>query len=393
MGQAVRDQASLIAQSKRSCEEVWAPGYETSPDVSSDEEETTPKAAAGQRLTAQQPLPAAATPPGAVRHPEAPATAALGPVPLPRGAAEIAAETAVLERPPAGAARGAAFPARTEAAAAAAARPTAAAESPFRVRPRNAAAAAEAVRSAAVPAAQPARPALRPKRLFPSPPGGPPLPDLAQHQAAQPTLSTPSPVKPRAPQCGASSGGSSLQAFESGGSRAMSDQFFDAPETPLPEDSHAQEDSAANGSSSVLSTPFSQAAQQTAAEPASPDCNAAPTGAASAAALLPETPRVTGMAESAGRATPSPDVATPQGSATRGNNGSRDAWLSSGLYANSSTGRGTDTAAGVDDASKQLVSVKLKVAKPRSSTGFVAAAIAALGLSSPSLQRSTSQVP
>ncbi|CAL8469049.1 g8590 [Coccomyxa elongata] len=391
---AIREQASLIAESKRSCEEVWAPGYESSPDVSSDEEEITPKAAAEQALTAQRLLPTAATPPAAVRHLEAPAAAAPGPASLPRGAAEMAIEAAVLERPPAVAARGAAFPARTGAAAAAAAQLTAAAESPFRVRPRNAAAAAEAAGSAAVPAAQLARPALRPKRLFPSPPGGPPSPDLAQRpdQAAQPTLSTPSPVESRAPQRGASSGGSSLQALESGGSRAMSDQFFDASETPPPEEgSHAQEDSAGHDSGSVLSTPFSQTTQQAAAEPASPNRNAVPTGAGSAAAQLPETPRETGMAELAGRATPTPDSATPQGSAKRGNNGSRDTWLTSGLYANSSTGRGNDTAAGVDDANRQLVSVKLKVAKPRTSTGFVAAAIAALGLSSPAMQRSTSQ--
>ncbi|BDA45182.1 hypothetical protein COCOBI_06-6650 [Coccomyxa sp. Obi] len=389
---AVREQASLIAESKRNCEEVWAPGYESSPDVSSDEEENTPKSAAGRDLTAQRPLLTAAPAPAVARQPQAPAASApgtvLSPARLRRAADEAEAQSAaaaVPERPPAVAARGAAVPARTGAA-----------ESPFRVRPRKT---AEAAGSAAVPAPEPERPALRPKRLFRSPPGGPPSPDLARqpdlaqrpdlarqpNDAAQPTLATPSPVEPRAPPRDASSGGSSLQALElsSGGSRAFSDQFFDAPETPLPEDSHPQEDSAAHGISSTLSTPFSQAARQAPAESAASDGD----NAASTAVVLPETPRETGTAD---RITP--DLATPQGPAKSGSNGNGESWLSSGLYANSSTGRCNDTAAGVDDdANKQLVSVKLKVAKPRSSTGFVAAAIAALGLSSPAMQRSTSQ--
>ncbi len=39
LAQAVRQQASLITQSKRSCGEVWAPGYESSPEGSSSEGE------------------------------------------------------------------------------------------------------------------------------------------------------------------------------------------------------------------------------------------------------------------------------------------------------------------------------------------------------------------
>lgn len=118
-------------------------------------------------------------------------------------------------------------------------------------------------------------------------------------------------------------------------------------------------------------------------------------GAAAALAMTNGTPlqtadEVTGAAASS--------MKTQQGPAVSGRRDSSGAWSSSGLYASSSLGnavqtpsRGSDTATRVDDAAEQLISVQLKVSKPRQ-TGFVAAAIAALGLSSPVVGRSPSQV-
>jgi hypothetical protein len=93
-----------------------------------------------------------------------------------------------------------------------------------------------------------------------------------------------------------------------------------------------------------------------------------------------------------------PSMESQQGPAVSGRGDSSGAWSSSGLHASSSLGnavqtpsRGSDRVTRVDDAAEQLISVQLKVSKPRQ-PGFVAAAIAALGLSSPVVGRSPSQV-
>lgn len=327
MKQAVQQQAFLIAESKRSCEEVWAPRYESSPEGSSDEEGEPagrPRPAHGATVPAV--LPAAHKPAGtAGAVPQAPAQ-------RPGSASSVSA-------------------------AAAAARP-AVAESPFRPRPPKQGAGARGNAAAQAPQQ---RPGLRPKRLFQSPPpggeDGMPQPD----QASRPDDPvTPPPSAPRTAQRDTGSGKSSDHPGPSAGtsSRAATEEFCSLPATPKRGDDAQQ-------------TPMSAEEQQ-------------PT---SAAEELP-------VSHDSDMATASPLQTPWKVAGTTDSEDSPAVWLSSGLYASSSNEadsssnarqilRDRASAAGMEEP---VVAVKLKVAKPRA-TGFVASAIAALGFSSPAMQR------
>lgn len=306
------------------------------------------------------------------------------------------------------------------AAFAAPARP-AVAESPFRPRPPKQAAAGGNTAGAAQPQPSKATSRLRPKRLFQSPPGGTPgdppggppggvLGDLpggppSADLATQPEPATPSLATPRTAVRDASSGASSEQPGMSttSGRSAATTEFFSLSATPLLEVGSAKESvghppssetAAVHDSKPPSSTPFQQAGHSGAAEAAGVNASAA-TSEGAALAMTNGTPLQTAD-EVTGAAAPS--MESQQGPTVSGRGDTSGAWSSSGLYASSSLGnavqtpsRGSDTATRVDDAAEQLISVQLKVSKPRQ-PGFVAAAIAALGLSSPVVGRSPSQV-
>lgn len=295
------------------------------------------------------------------------------------------------------------------------------AESPFRPRPPKKGATGGNTPSVAQPQPSKATSRLRPKRLFQLPPGGPPV-DLpgdpprglmenlsggppSGDLATQPESATPSPATPRTALRDASSGASSEQPGMSttSGRSAATTEFYTLPVTALLEVVSAKESvghpasseaAAAHDSKPPPSTPFQQASHLEAAEAAGVSASAATTEGASLETTngthLQAADEVTGAAASS--------LESQQGPTVLGRTDSSGACSSSGLYASSNLGNavqtqswGSDTVTGVDDAAEQLISVQLKVSKPRQ-FGFVAAAIAALGLSSPVVGRSPSKV-